>query len=208
MAAGCARTSTARDGTDFHVSRNVRDTNKECQINKLVCLVTLRSEETHDGRQLGNDSFADEKKRGRFSSRNHAMSFSISGLSVWAAVHTFGHMCTCCIYLHDTIWKSPATLVVKCIGRRDSRGSCDGRSGWPSAASTMCSSVIAQIVRQVFALLWLRTTMNYQYRYGGSMKQALLHLYREGGIPRLYAGLILGQVGKHIHEYSQKCFNR
>ncbi|EKX34618.1 hypothetical protein GUITHDRAFT_147045 [Guillardia theta CCMP2712] len=45
------------------------------------------------------------------------------------------------------------------------------------------------MVVQVFALLWLRTTMNYQYRYGGSMKQALLHLYREGGIPRLFLKL-------------------
>jgi len=63
------------------------------------------------------------------------------------------------------------------------------QSWWISALEGGIPGAAAMVV-QVFALLWLRTTMNYQYRYGGSMKQALLHLYREGGIPRLYAGLL------------------
>jgi len=71
----------------------------------------------------------------------------------------------------------------------------------------MCSSVIAQIVRQVFALLWLRTTMNYQYRYGGSMKQALLHLYREGGIPRLYAGLVPALIQAPLARFGDTAAN-
>lgn len=32
----------------------------------------------------------------------------------------------------------------------------------------------------VFALMWLRTTMNYQYRYGGNLSNALSTLYKEG----------------------------
>lgn len=44
-------------------------------------------------------------------------------------------------------------------------------------------------VVQVFSLMWLRTSMNYQYRYGGNLVSSLKELWREGGIPRLYQGL-------------------
>lgn len=43
---------------------------------------------------------------------------------------------------------------------------------------------------QVVLLMWLRTTMNYQYRYGTSTMVALQTLYREGGIPRFYQGMV------------------
>lgn len=39
---------------------------------------------------------------------------------------------------------------------------------------------------QVLSLMWLRTTVNYQYRYGMTTGQALRTLYKEGGIPRFY----------------------
>jgi len=42
---------------------------------------------------------------------------------------------------------------------------------------------------QVTTLMWLRTTMNYQYRYGTSTSVALKTLYREGGVTRFYRGL-------------------
>uniref|UniRef100_A0A7S2WCX6 Mitochondrial carrier protein n=1 Tax=Mucochytrium quahogii TaxID=96639 RepID=A0A7S2WCX6_9STRA len=42
---------------------------------------------------------------------------------------------------------------------------------------------------QVGSLMWLRTTMNYQYRYGTSTKVALQTLYKEGGIRRFYRGV-------------------
>jgi hypothetical protein len=44
-------------------------------------------------------------------------------------------------------------------------------------------------VIQVVTLMWLRTTVNYQYRYGVSMVEALRELYRQGGIYRFYRGL-------------------
>mmetsp|Transcript_6996 Transcript_6996/g.17345 ORF Transcript_6996/g.17345 Transcript_6996/m.17345 type:complete len:393 (-) Transcript_6996:122-1300(-) len=47
---------------------------------------------------------------------------------------------------------------------------------------------IAGVV-QVLSLMWLRTVINYQYRYGSSFIQAITTLYGMGGIPRLYAGL-------------------
>lgn len=42
---------------------------------------------------------------------------------------------------------------------------------------------------QVMSLMWLRTTMNYQYRYGTNTTTAIKHLYREGGIRRFYRGI-------------------
>ena len=46
------------------------------------------------------------------------------------------------------------------------------------------------MVINVLGLMWLRTTINYQYRYGTSTGEALRHLYKEGGIPRFYRGLL------------------
>eukprot|EP00055_Hartaetosiga_balthica_P005414 m.15851 g.15851 ORF g.15851 m.15851 type:complete len:291 (-) comp4532_c0_seq1:314-1186(-) len=45
------------------------------------------------------------------------------------------------------------------------------------------------MVAQVGSLMWLRTTMNYQYRYGTSTREALSALYKQGGIGRFYRGL-------------------
>lgn len=42
---------------------------------------------------------------------------------------------------------------------------------------------------QVLTLMWLRTAVNYQYRYGGTISHALSNLYNEGGLFRFYEGL-------------------
>lgn len=42
---------------------------------------------------------------------------------------------------------------------------------------------------QVLVLMWLRTIINYQSRYGTTFSQALRTLLNEGGIPRLYCGV-------------------
>lgn len=42
----------------------------------------------------------------------------------------------------------------------------------------------------VAALMWMRTTVNYQYRNGGTFFGALRHLYSDGGIPRFYRGVL------------------
>lgn len=41
----------------------------------------------------------------------------------------------------------------------------------------------------VFTLMWVRTTINYQYRYGMGTFKAIGTLWKEGGIPRFYRGL-------------------
>ncbi|KAI8476169.1 MAG: mitochondrial carrier protein [Monoraphidium minutum] len=54
------------------------------------------------------------------------------------------------------------------------------RGGLPGAAA---------MAIQVLSLMWLRTTVNYEYRYGGGMMNALKVLYSEGGVRRFYQGL-------------------
>jgi hypothetical protein len=41
----------------------------------------------------------------------------------------------------------------------------------------------------VGTLMWMRTTVNFQYRYGMSTMEALRHLYSEGGVRRFYRGV-------------------
>ena len=43
---------------------------------------------------------------------------------------------------------------------------------------------------QVSSLMWLRTTMNYQYKFGGQMIPTIKNLYKEGGILRFYKGYV------------------
>jgi hypothetical protein len=43
---------------------------------------------------------------------------------------------------------------------------------------------------QVTSLMWLKTTNNYQYRYGTNLFESMKYLYRSGGIPRFYRGFI------------------
>jgi hypothetical protein len=47
----------------------------------------------------------------------------------------------------------------------------------------------AAMLVQVSTLMPLRTTMNYQYRYGTSTTEALKTLYKQGGVKRFYNGL-------------------
>merc|ERR1712087_1013239 len=41
----------------------------------------------------------------------------------------------------------------------------------------------------VGTLMWMRTTVNFQYRYGMTTIEALKHLYQEGGVRRFYRGV-------------------
>ena len=43
---------------------------------------------------------------------------------------------------------------------------------------------------QVGSMMWLRTTLNHQYKHGGTFQSNLKYLYNNGGIPRFYKGVI------------------
>jgi hypothetical protein len=47
----------------------------------------------------------------------------------------------------------------------------------------------AAMIVQVLTLMPMRTIMNYQYRYGGGIKDATNKLWQDGGFKRYYAGL-------------------
>ena len=42
---------------------------------------------------------------------------------------------------------------------------------------------------QVVTLMWMRTTVAYQYRYGSTTSEALSALWKQGGVRRFYAGV-------------------
>merc|ERR1711908_259513 len=56
------------------------------------------------------------------------------------------------------------------------------------ALSGGLSGMAAQAI-DVLTLMWMRTIMNYQYRYGGDLVPTVKKLYAEGGVPRFYRGL-------------------
>lgn len=60
---------------------------------------------------------------------------------------------------------------------------------------------------QVTSLMWLRTILNYQYRYGGTMSQATAILYKEGGIPRFYQGYLPALVQAPLSRFGDTAAN-
>src|SRR5947209_1016652 len=56
------------------------------------------------------------------------------------------------------------------------------------------------MIIQVSTLMWMRTIMNTQYRYGGTIKETFRRLYNEGGLRRFYRGypvaLVQGPVSR------------
>lgn len=68
------------------------------------------------------------------------------------------------------------------------------------------SGALAGVV-QVLTLMWLRTTMNYQYRHGTSTKTALRTLWSQGGLGRLYQGLPFALVQSPISRFGDTAAN-
>lgn len=59
----------------------------------------------------------------------------------------------------------------------------------------------------VCALMWMRTIMNYQYRYGGSLSEVVPKLYAEGGIPRFYRGLAPALIQAPVSRFGDTAAN-
>lgn len=60
---------------------------------------------------------------------------------------------------------------------------------------------------QVLALMWLRTTMNYQYRHGGGTRATLATLYSQGGVRRFYQGLIYALLQTPLSRFGDTAAN-
>jgi hypothetical protein len=59
----------------------------------------------------------------------------------------------------------------------------------------------------VLSLMWIRTTVNYQYRYGTSTTTALKTLYADGGIPRFYRGLLPALIQGPLSRFGDTAAN-
>lgn len=60
---------------------------------------------------------------------------------------------------------------------------------------------------QVVTLMWLRTTVNYQYRYGVSFTKAIKELYSQGGIMRFYSGFFFALVQGPLSKFGAMASN-
>ncbi len=65
----------------------------------------------------------------------------------------------------------------------------------------------AAMAINVCSLMWIRTTINYQYRYGTSTMTAFKSLYAEGGIPRFYRGLIPALIQGPLSRFGDTAAN-
>jgi len=59
----------------------------------------------------------------------------------------------------------------------------------------------------VGTLMWMRTTVNYQYRYGTGTFTAIRKLYAEGGIPRFYRGVLPALVQGPLSRFGDTAAN-
>jgi len=59
----------------------------------------------------------------------------------------------------------------------------------------------------VLTLMWMRTIMNYQYRYGGDFSSVVKKLYAEGGVPRFYRGLAPGLIQAPMARFGDTAAN-
>merc|ERR1712187_401108 len=74
------------------------------------------------------------------------------------------------------------------------------------ALSGGLAGMAAQAIN-VLALMWMRTIMNYQYRYGGTMMEVTQKLWAEGGIPRFYRGLAPGLIQAPMSRFGDTAAN-
>jgi len=74
------------------------------------------------------------------------------------------------------------------------------------ALSGGLAGMAAQAIN-VLALMWMRTIMNYQYRYGGSLQEVVKKLWAEGGVPRFYRGLAPGLIQAPVSRFGDTAAN-
>lgn len=60
---------------------------------------------------------------------------------------------------------------------------------------------------QVLTLMWMRTVINYQYRYGTSLAAAISELYRQGGVLRFYQGVSFALVSNPLSRFGMAAAN-
>jgi hypothetical protein len=59
----------------------------------------------------------------------------------------------------------------------------------------------------VLTLMWMRTTINYQYRHGTTTMVALKTIYSQGGVRRFYSGLVPALVQGPLSRFGDTASN-
>ena len=88
-------------------------------------------------------------------------------------------------------WPEITRVLKRCLTRA-------GSGGLPGAAAG---------VLQVLTLMWMRTVINYQYRYGTSLAAAISELYRQGGVLRFYQGVSFALVSNPLSRFGMAAAN-
>lgn len=105
------------------------------------------------------------------------------------ASHAFPAQTLFAHYLTSLVLALPISIAFAQYGRGVSYDlDFDLVGALKSAGGGGLAGALAMII-QVLTLMPLRTIMNYQYRYGGTLKSASKTLYADGGFKRYYAGL-------------------
>lgn len=88
-------------------------------------------------------------------------------------------------------WPEIRRVLKRCLRRA-------GSGGLPGAAAGLL---------QVVTLMWLRTVVNYQCRYGTSMVAAARELYRQGGVLRFYRGVSFAILSNPLSRFGMAAAN-
>ena len=65
----------------------------------------------------------------------------------------------------------------------------------------------AAMAINVCTLMWMRTTVNYQYRYGMSTTDAFKALYKDGGVLRFYRGVVPALIQGPLSRFGDPAAN-
>ncbi|GAA6061850.1 hypothetical protein JCM10212_000767 [Sporobolomyces blumeae] len=110
------------------------------------------------------------------------------------------------------LWGLVAAFVVYCVVEAFRSGG--GRFDWHGALKKAVGGGLAgaiSMVIQVLTLMPLRTTMNYQYRYGLTLSSAVSTLYHapapNGGFTRFYSGLAPALVQGPVARFGDTASN-
>jgi Mitochondrial carrier protein len=76
------------------------------------------------------------------------------------------------------------------------------QKGWNGGISGAMAGMI-----QVFSLMWIRTIMNYQCRYGTTFQYAFHTLYQNGGILRFYRGISFALIQAPLSKFVSTASN-
>ena len=63
------------------------------------------------------------------------------------------------------------------------------------------------MIFQVTSMMWLRTTMNYQFKNGGTTLNTIKHLYKDGGVRRFYRGVSFALLYAPIARFGDTAAN-